>query len=139
MKRILLSILLLSLLSFTACDWHIFGEDEIAGENWDLYDYVFAGPSPDPAGDPMYFKLNIDENNVVTGETLGVFYSEVTGVLTDDILELDIVFQDIRCNETAFGTFIGEFSEEELTGELYLEACEILEYSYAGTRVGGSK
>lgn len=139
MKRFLLPILLISLLAFAACDWHIFGEEEIPGENWDQYDYVFAGASPDPAGDLMYFKLDIDENNIVSGETLGVFYSPVTGLLTDEVIELDIVFHDHRCNETAFGMFIGEFSADDLTGELYLEACEILEYTYSGKRVGGGE
>jgi hypothetical protein len=80
----LLSILLLSMLSLTACDWQFSAKMKSPARIGTCTDYVFAGPSPDPPATRCTFKLNMRRKQRRDRENLGVFYAEVTGMLTDD-------------------------------------------------------
>ena len=138
MKSHILLLLLLMCVVTSCGNWKIQGTDEIPDEDWENYDYVFEGDSPDPNGDPMFFKINIDENGLVDGETLGVFYAQFAGTLADQAIFLEMEYIDHRCEMTAYATFNGTFTENELIGTIQVSACEIWQYIYQGVRVGGS-
>lgn len=119
------------------CDWHVSGEDQIPDEDWEFYDYVFAGESPDSDGDDMLLKINLDEDGSVSGETTGVIYAEFTGTLADDKLNLKMEFLDHKCESVGLAVFNGTFSEEEVTGKLSVWSCEVWQFDYTGQWVGG--
>jgi len=126
-------------LLLAACgNYKMFGSDEHSEEDWVKYDYVFSGDSPDTEGEPMYFKLNVNDGGAVTGETMGVFYAEVAGTLdVQNIITLEMTWLDHMCESDGYATFIGELSDDTLTGAIMVQSCEIWDFAYTGELVGG--
>jgi hypothetical protein len=124
---------------FCGCDVNFNGyAKDHPKEDWDSYDYVFSGPSPDSEGLDMLVKLNIADDDLVTGEVMGVFYSKLDGALSGSTLELVMPsFVDNQCVDPGNAAFAGQIVDGKLIGHFTVWSCIWYEFDFEGELAGG--
>lgn len=125
-------------LTLAACDVNFNGYTvDHPTEDWNKFDYVFSGPSPDADGQEMLVKFDQLEDGTFEGETLGAFYAQFVGIQLRDELIFDLAIDDNRCPEPGHGRFNGTLDGDTLRGVWTIRSCQWLDFWYEGVLVGG--
>jgi hypothetical protein len=136
--KLRLALVALILLAFVGCDVNFNGyANAHRTEDWDQFDLVFEGLSPDTEGDDMLIMLNVVGDQVYEGETRGVFWATIEGAVIDGTLYLNMDVDDNRCPEPGHARLRGAIEPDALTGYVTLRSCSWEDFTFEGELVGG--
>ncbi len=118
------------------------GGDEIPGEDWDDYAEVYSGKGPDEDFEKLFLKINYGPKRTLNGEFEGTFFAKVEGFYFIDlqankIFSLNSEFRSNQCFGKTTVEFEGTVVDNEITGIIYYNGCQIYEFFYQGEIVGG--